>query len=541
MIPMKKNTCLLALLLLSQHAAHAFCGFYAARADVKLFNKTSQVILVRQGEQTTITMSSDFQGKVADFAMIIPVPTVLQKEDIRVVDRRLFDQFDAYSAPRLVEYFDASPCYRYDDNIREAETSPVAKAETTKRSREPEDNDVYKVAVVARYTVGEYDIQVLNAQESAGLERWLTDNGYQLPAGAAEVLEPYIKSNMKFFVVKVNLAEQQALASQLLRPLQIRFNSPKFMLPIRLGMANGEGNQDMIIYAFTQRGRVETTNYRTTRMPSDREVPTFIKEHFGRFYTDLYKEHIRQAGQDNVFLEYAWDLSGQNSVKCDPCPSQPPLYNELLTAGVDWLQTGGWGGYTGSLFFTRLHVTYNRRDFPQDLVFQETPNREPFQCRYILRYPAAYTDGCSAWNTYQEQKIRERKQELRELAALTGWDVSRYRDYPGYFQGYRAAAPPDVRTGSLYKEVEPAQPTTTAAIKTGLPPDLQPTGRDTTTAPTVRIPDTVTTLDQASFLPPADTTPRRTGGTPWGMLVTVTAALLFYLHRHSVARTASRR
>lgn len=448
----KRNLLPALLFIIGQQYAHAFCGFYVARADAKLFNKTSQVIMVRNGDRSTITMSSDFQGNVSDFAMVIPVPTVLQREDIKVVERRIFDLFDAYSGPRLVEYHDPGPCrqmYMYD--AVQATSAKKSSAETNEREAFTKDES-YKVAVVARYTVGEYDIQILNAQESGGLERWLNDHGYKIPEGAREVLEPYIKSNMKFFIVKVNLQEQQRLASQLLRPLQISFNSPKFMLPIRLGMANGEGNQDMIIYAFTQKGRIETSNYRTVKMPSDRNVPVFIKEHFGKFYTDLYKENIRREGYDNVFLEYAWDLSGQNAVKCDPCPSQPPLFNEITEAGVNWLQPGGWGGYTGQLFFTRLHVTYNRRDFPQDLVFQETPNREQYQCRYILNHPAQYEDNCPEWGAYQEQKIQSRKNELRELAVLTGWDVSRYRDYPAYFQGYRAPQPPDTKTGAIQQK-----------------------------------------------------------------------------------------
>lgn len=528
---MKKISLLVALTILLQQVAYPFCGFYVARADVKLFNKTSQVILVRNGERTTVTMSSDFQGNVSDFAMVIPVPTVLQKGDVRVVDRKIFDQFDAYSGPRLVEYFDASPCGVYYDETLSLRASAVRKESVEENEQKDVVLDKYKVAVVARYTVGEYDIQILNAQESGGLEAWLVDHDYKIPDGAREVLEPYIKSNMKFFVVKVNLEEQKALSSQILRPLQISFNSPKFMLPIRLGMANGEGNQDMIIYAFTKNGRVETTNYRTTKMPSDREVPTFVKDYFGRFYTDLYKENIRKEGYDNVFLEYAWDLSGQNSVKCDPCPSQPPLYNEIVSAGVDWLQTGGWGGYTGSLFFTRLHVTYNRRDFPQDLIFQETPNREQFQCRYILRHPAQYSENCSAWTGYQEQKIHSRRNELRELAALTGWDVTRYRDYPNYFQGYRAPAPPDVRTGSIYQEIKtgaPGTPDQPYQPETGAINKLPETN---TAINTISPSDTVTGIDQQSFLsPPAEA--EGTTQVPYGMIVVAACTGLFLLHRN---------
>ncbi|TND05043.1 MAG: hypothetical protein FD123_3663, partial [Bacteroidetes bacterium] len=64
-----KQILLLAGLLASMNAM-AFCGFYVAKADAKLFNKTSEVILVRNGEKTTITMSSDFEGEVKDFAMV---------------------------------------------------------------------------------------------------------------------------------------------------------------------------------------------------------------------------------------------------------------------------------------------------------------------------------------------------------------------------------------------------------------------------------------------------------------------------------------
>ncbi|MFY7862048.1 MAG: DUF2330 domain-containing protein [Chitinophagales bacterium] len=88
----------------------AFCGFYVAKAVTKLFNKSSQVILTRDGETSTVTMSSDFEGDVKDFAMVIPVPVVLKQEDIKISERNVFDFLDAYSAPRLAEYHDENPC-----------------------------------------------------------------------------------------------------------------------------------------------------------------------------------------------------------------------------------------------------------------------------------------------------------------------------------------------------------------------------------------------------------------------------------------------
>ena len=89
-----------------------FCGFYVSKADTKLFNKASQVVLVRDGDRTVMTMVNDFKGELKEFAVVIPVPTFLKREQINVGEKSLVDHLDAYSAPRLVEYFDGNPCER---------------------------------------------------------------------------------------------------------------------------------------------------------------------------------------------------------------------------------------------------------------------------------------------------------------------------------------------------------------------------------------------------------------------------------------------
>jgi len=81
-----------------------------SRADATLFNRASQVVLVRDGNRTVLTMANDFQGDLKEFAVVIPVPTFLEKGQIHVGEKSLIDHLDAYSAPRLVEYFDENPC-----------------------------------------------------------------------------------------------------------------------------------------------------------------------------------------------------------------------------------------------------------------------------------------------------------------------------------------------------------------------------------------------------------------------------------------------
>jgi hypothetical protein len=409
----------------------AFCGFYVAKADAKLFNKTSQVILVRDGQRSVITMSSDFQGNVRDFAMVVPVPVVLRREQIRIADASLFRLLDDYSGPRLVEYYDENPCYRdvKEDNMRYPAVSESANEALSERAMSTAKR--HSVKIEAQYTVGEYDILLLSAKESGGLRSWLIENGYKIPPNADEVLDPYIRSNMKFFVVKVNLDEQAKLGFDELRPIQIEFESPKFMLPIRLGMANANGDQDMIVYAFSKTGRVECTNYRTVKIPTDRKVPLNVESRFGKFYKALFdRTWARQ--KDAVFLEYAWNVTPTwGGMKCDPCVGPPPLTAELSQAGVNWSSSG----VGAPVYFTRLHVRYGRSYFPQDLVFQETPNRENFQGRYILTHPAQGELSCKEGQDYILKLIRTRQREVQNLSALTGWSTA---SYTAYINEYRS-------------------------------------------------------------------------------------------------------
>jgi len=413
----------LLAVVLAPPRASAFCGFYVAKADARLFNQASQVVLVRHEDKTVITMANDFRGDPKEFALVVPVPTVLEKGQIRVGDRVLIERLDAYTAPRLVEYFDPDPCAR--PRALEAPASgallSIGKDQAAERARS------LGVTIEAQYTVGEYDILILSARESAGLETWLRDNGYRLPDGAAPVLGSYLKQGMKFFVARVNLKEQARLGFTYLRPLQIAFESPKFMLPIRLGTVNADGAQELFVFALTRRGRVETTNYRTVRLPTGMDLPPYVKEEFPNFYRAMFAEQVRREDMRAVFLEYAWDMSW-----CDPCAADPLSPEELRKLGVFWLADDGGRGRPREpmpvdTFVTRLHVRYDAAHFPDDLVFQETADRTNFQGRYVLRHAFRGEASCEAGRRYRETLRARAEQEAATLASLTGWPIEDIR------------------------------------------------------------------------------------------------------------------
>ena len=414
-------------------AVFAFCGFYVSQADASLFNKASQVVIARDGKRTVLTMANDYQGDIKDFALVVPVPVLLKEKQVRIGEQKIIDRLDSFSAPRLVEYFDSDPCARYEAYDRVTLSGATRAAAPAMESKARRDN--YQVTIEAKFAVGEYDILILSAKDSDGLEAWLIDNDYKIPQGAKELLQPYIRQNMKFFVAKVNIAELNKTGSQSLRPLMMAYESPKFMLPIRLGMLNANGDQDLLVYILSPKGQAEVANYRTIKVPSGSDIPVYVKNEFGDFYKSMFKASYEKEGKKVAFLEYAWDMSS-----CDPCSAEPLSNDELRKAGVFWLDSPNNSGMIPSgrrrpvfapsnsrVFITRLHIRYNRDKFPEDLTFKETSNQESFQGRYVLRYPFKGETTCAAGKEYQRSLRPRFEKEAQTLAKLTNWDIADIR------------------------------------------------------------------------------------------------------------------
>lgn len=398
--------------------AWAFCGFYVAQEPGSLFNRSSKVVLVRDGEHTVLTMANDFRGSLKKFGLVVPVPQVIEPGMVKVAEQAILDKLDQYTVPRLVEYHDPDPCY--DPRIYEESARKTADFDGPWPSAPaPAPAGRHGVHVEKSYSLEEYDIVVVNATTGAGLERWLREEGYTVPEGSTEILESYTRQKMHFFLAKINLAASDELGVKWPRPLRVEYHSPKFMLPIRLGTVNADGFQDLVVYALTPKGRVETTNYRTAKVPTDFDVPEGVqtKGKFADFYTALFDRQVQNDGMSAVYTEYAWPLS----VQCDPCTAEQLSGSELQALGADWA-TDYHGGVDGG-YVTRLHVRYDRRHFPEDLAFQTTADTSTFQARYVVHHPFRGDVSCEAGKKYQVELGKRHMKEVQNLAEYTGWDL----------------------------------------------------------------------------------------------------------------------
>ena len=420
----------------SPTSAQAFCGFFVSGADAKLYNNASQVVLMRSGNHTALTMSNNYKGPPQDFAMVIPVPVVLHKEQVKTLAPSVFKSVDTLSAPRLVEYWERDPCY-----VPLPEKPMSTRRMYMASGAAPTDDSLsaarHGVKIEARFQEGEYQILILSAKDSTGLDSWLRLNKYKIPEGAAEAMAPYIREQMKFFVAKIDITKvkRDANGAVQLSPLRFSYDSAELRLPVRLGLLNAEQKQDLLVYILSPDSRYEVANYQNAFIPTNVEVADAVKGNFGSFYGELMDETVRRAGGRAVVTEFAWqtpilqrpapDMSWQ-SYHCDPCPAPetpPPTLSDWVSLGDKQILGALAEQKSGSMtrdfqlpaglkeqwVLTRLHTRYDKASLSEDLIFRSAKpmvggrangngtNREEgaqgspdgqnqFQGRYIIRH-----------------------------------------------------------------------------------------------------------------------------------------------------------
>lgn len=370
----------------------AFCGFYVSGADSSLYSNATMVVMMRDGRRTVLSMQNNYQGPPEDFAMVVPVPVVLSEDSVRTLDRAIFERVDQLAAPRLVEYWEQDPCRR----IYEGSGSRLGRSFGGDELRRPQFRArALGVTVEAEFTVAEYEIVLLSARDSSGLDTWLRQERYNIPAGTEEVLRPYVEQGTKFFVAKVDSSKVTFENGRaVLSPLRMHYDADTFSLPVRLGLLNSSGQQDLIVHILARGQRYQVANYNNRTIPTNLVVEEGVRSQFAGFY-DLLFRRASGAEPRTVVTEYAWDASS-----CDPCPVPALSRQEIQTLGGDVIGEAPAGGLRRPNFgnprarrapsptrfvLTRLHYRYGREGLSEDLLFEAatpivggrgTPDRE---------------------------------------------------------------------------------------------------------------------------------------------------------------------
>ncbi len=342
------------------------CPTIATGTPSELSFDVAQVAIARQDNRTTFSVSINPAGPSQPFALVLPVPEILEEHEIETLDPEIFGRLNGYSAPRHVD--DAGCGYG---------SSPSADGSASDSGSAG--GGTGTVVVEAEYLVGEYLIVILSAKESGNLQTWLDANGYYLPTGAEPRLQEYIDAGSFFLAAKV--ADEAAVADgSQLSPLKLSYDSEIFSIPIRLATLNSPGHQDMVIYALTAMegntsGRAGVSNY-TEFEVVDKCIWGEATDDFSEFYEERFAETWAALDDAGWTVEYAGSWGD-----CNPCSSVVITEEDVAALGFD--------ERNGSHHLTRIRMRYTPEQATQDLTLYGSGIYEPDV--------AAFADD-NAWN-----------------------------------------------------------------------------------------------------------------------------------------------
>lgn len=406
----------------------------APEEQTALPSEATIAVLMREDTRTVLSFQNDYLGPPEDFALLVPVPTLLEREDVRTLDHGVFDRLQTLAAPKLVELWEQPPCQQGfgRPTAMRSRGVPGALAGAEGRFGDVSATPAPVAPVVERqFAQGEYDIQILSASDALGLERWLTQAGYQLPPGAAPILRSYVEQGMKWFVARVDsrrLANIHAArhggtpasapGGRMLSPLRFHYDSERFGLPVRLGLLNSPGTQDLVVHIVAPDVRYEVANYPTVEVPTNVTLADGTGAHFGRIY-EAYFDKLTARHPGRVFTEYAGPLDGDVSagLRCVGCGRDALSEADLDALGDDVLPGGNDAGRRRRMVLTRLRYRYDRRQLPDDLLFRpaaplagghengtasnlrhrgRSATRNAFGVRFLIEHPWEGSVACAS-------------------------------------------------------------------------------------------------------------------------------------------------
>ena len=355
--------------LLLFQSVHAFCGTYVSSSDTDLISRTSQVVMVRQDQKTTLTLSNDYEGEPQDFAMVIPVPSILTEDDVSVVEDSVITRVEQYSQPRLVEY----SCEDFYFSPYEGSGGCGAMAEKSFAVDTYGDGgygtSADSVTIESSFAVGEYSFNVVSSTDGGGLFTWLNENGYVLAEPAQDILGDYIESGNYFLIARINLREIPE-GQNFLSPIQFSYESDIFSLPIRLGTVNSPGEQDLIVYTITDMddGQIGIQNYDELDIVTDCMTEF---DDFNTYYSELVEETMSDEN-GHWIREHSWA-----PYHCDPCTEGDALNDADI-------QALGYDGTGMDAYFNRIRMRYTPEEATEDVVFYPSGIVENHQMRFII-------------------------------------------------------------------------------------------------------------------------------------------------------------
>jgi len=186
-----------------------------------------RAIIVKTGNEISLTLSTAYSGNGADFCWIVPTPVPPAAEDVNesgvfadIAFRKLADQ----TSPVIV--------HRGGFLGVDSET-PIANVE------------VHGTAILEHF-----EVAVLSSDSALSLLDWLQENGYHVGANAERVLDAYVRDGWAFTAIKLNPWGSRQYDNEYLPAITLKYHDERLVFPLRISSISTSESVRITLYVL---------------------------------------------------------------------------------------------------------------------------------------------------------------------------------------------------------------------------------------------------------------------------------------------------
>jgi hypothetical protein len=273
--------------LLAPAATLACGGFFCTTSPIN--QQVERIIFTQKGNDITAYVQINYTGDDADFAWVVPVPSV---PEVDVVEMDMFTELDTMTAPIYI-----------GPPIPECALQDLAVMAV------PEAAGAGGVTVYSSGEVGPFGFDVVGSEDPDALINWLKENGYRITPEMEPLVHVYVKEQMLFLAMKL----RPGAGVQDIQPVKMRYVSDRPMIPLRLTAVAANPNMGVLVWLLGN-AQYESDNYAKLEIP-DSDIQFF--PFGGNNYFALRTQAIDGVGGQGFITEFAGPTSDLAAVDED--------------------------------------------------------------------------------------------------------------------------------------------------------------------------------------------------------------------------------
>jgi Uncharacterized protein conserved in bacteria (DUF2330) len=282
---------------LSSQPAAACGGFFCSQAQ-PVNQAAERIIFADNGDGTiTAVIQILYEGPSESFSWLLPIGSVPEGDELGVASDIAFTRLQLATNPQFIL-----------NTVVEGTCSSSGRGVTVNESGNPAAPDASgpgfggdAVNVEASGVVGAFEWTVISvapgvANPAAPASDWLTQNGYDIPPGGADLIGPYLDDGM--FLLALRLTKGSDTGS--IRPIKLTYAAEAPMIPIKLTAV--AANQDMGVMTWAlSSARAVPFNYNALEL-NEARINWF---NAASNYGDIVTEAADAAGGQGFVTEFA--------------------------------------------------------------------------------------------------------------------------------------------------------------------------------------------------------------------------------------------